>query len=1073
VLKDAQANAHLIKFEDLDSNHPIVQKMVEDVVAAYDTARAALFPKDNKLYDTAMYMVNAALNYAKDSGRFDIFSHTFKQVQDMRETYYSNKYKAKEPVAPKKVPQQLSFKDVKPVASAPSSDISALKQQVLDYGKLPNRSIPANRVLKTIEGKGNPGDVVVSYQKEGATHFRPTPPNKLRPGETVVWDGKQSLPKATPGIDYLPFDSELVAAQAKKIGDDFKAGKITQQQFDTQAWELAQKYDGSIAKADYNTGEVRIVPRGTVITKAPVNIFDRGYGGNAMNGQKRYSNELGFESDSLNDVYRNLTENGYKPGARKGDGSAGDDFWQGSRIERWYKAEQPKRISAPPPAPAKSVSELPKPNKLNGKPDLATPLDKGGNPRAHWKLHLAVDPKNYAAVDAVVKDLLDSGQIKDYKQGRNSGQEGKDFTIYIGPKEQAQLVADHLTNKVGHLLDNPKGEALIDDTSFGGKVMGRFDANDKDMAQYGSQGIPYTKDDMGQKTWGSVTSEQARANADKILRERYGEFYTGTSKSTSNLPQPKATTRLATPEEKAAIANKPAPSVPGDYADLYNQINNPPNVRFKADQTRGGKVSGMVLTPEKMRQLSSKFNRTETLTSKGDVYNKGTDREQMNRWFQDFVATDEYYRKISNNTFKLDPETLGPVRIADGISLDELMGKPAPEKIGPTIPPLPDAAKDLNGRELLEQIKAKLGDDAEKNFDEMDPVQADIYRVQLAREIFGVDPLNPLTNPKGSAEHARGTELLQKYLDDMDSRKAKYESDTAKGAAKTEQYNLDMQKVTESLMAERFQAQLKAREGAYKKVKQSFFDYRDKNRIDQVLGTLLPFQYWARQNFAYLARHFAANPYHFAAILNYYKQQEKQNSDPTIPGYAKSNMHIADVSPGVHLMWDNSSMDPFTPFGSNQIMGGLVMMDDNEFEAATQGGKVANSQPFGIADIGKFIFGKDVVSKTQIDPKTGKPKVIARDKGLAGSWLNPNPMIKDSLLQTGLFNKAVSGALGPDQTTFGQDYPEETRAAHASASWFPAANLYAATAAATPIGPALRSAGITKGEFNPVQPLTK
>jgi hypothetical protein len=91
---NARANANLIRLEDIDSSHPIVQKMIEDTLDAYDANRITLFPQDNALYDAAHFMINAAINYAHDSGRYDLFSTTFKDAQATREAMYAMKYKA-------------------------------------------------------------------------------------------------------------------------------------------------------------------------------------------------------------------------------------------------------------------------------------------------------------------------------------------------------------------------------------------------------------------------------------------------------------------------------------------------------------------------------------------------------------------------------------------------------------------------------------------------------------------------------------------------------------------------------------------------------------------------------------------------------------------------------------------------------------------------------------------------------------------------------------------------------------------------------------------------------------------
>jgi hypothetical protein len=658
-----------------------------------------------------------------------------------------------------------------------------------------------------------------------------------------------------------------------------------------------------------------------------------------------------------------------------------------------------------------------------------------------------------------LKDRYESGarmtpqQVREYEAWRDS-QPIRNMASEAGvqlPQNEslfngAETLADY--NKIIRQFE-PKKSSISD--SSGGEALRVKDPNhqaqlaqalfDKDLGAL-NQLIEDVRRDpryeegvigKGQGPFGT-DKDRSGANADRVV-ERIKQYWND-----------------ANAVDTASPGLPPRPRTAPDYTDLYDRVNRPPAVRFKADRPRGGKSMGQVLTPDAMKKMAARFNRTDTFRTSGEVYNKGTDRAQLNRWFQDFMATDQYYRQISNNTFKLDPDTLSPVRISDGVSLDELMGKPAPARIGPEIPPLPTEAEGISVPDLMEAIKARYGDDAVKNFNEMDPAQADIIQQEISRSILGIDPLNPLTNPKGGAEHAKAVELLQKFLDDMDTRKADYEGRVETGEAKTAQYNLDMKTVTQSLLAERFQAAYRAKEAAYNKTKGAFFDYRDKNRIDQVLGTVLPFQYWARQNFAYLARHFAANPYHFAAVLNFYQQLEKENSsDPTIPGYSKYDIYIAKLPGGENFMWDFGSLFPYNPLGQNNTFGGLAIMTDDDLANAN----VANKEPLSILEVA---FGKDVV-------KNGK--VVGRSKGIAPSFLRPNPAIED-FLQTGIPNKwfTTLGWTGPGQSTLGQDYPEETRGQHARLGVIPAASDYRSIGAMTGITKAMREAGIVKGDLD-------
>jgi hypothetical protein len=105
----------------------------------------------------------------------------------------------------------------------------------------------------------------------------------------------------------------------------------------------------------------------------------------------------------------------------------------------------------------------------------------------------------------------------------------------------------------------------------------------------------------------TVDTDKSKANADRTANrlQQYWKDANAVDTGSPGLPE-------ATPGPKA------------DYSALYEQVNNPPAVRFKVDQVRGGKTMGQVLSPDAMRKMASKFNRTETLTSKGDVYNKAT-----------------------------------------------------------------------------------------------------------------------------------------------------------------------------------------------------------------------------------------------------------------------------------------------------------------------------------------------------------------------------------------------------------------------------------------------------------------
>lgn len=174
---------------------------------------------------------------------------------------------------------------------------------------------------------------------------------------------------------------------------------------------------------------------------------------------------------------------------------------------------------------AQTPSAVPSGLNRQAMPQKMTPelIQKIKDKHAGWKLHLASDKPEY-----VSRWLKDRGYT--HKVGR-SGQEGKDLTVYIGSKADTIRVADDIENNIAHLLNDPHGETLTDDIAFTNKVWGRFSVSqvDTEFHQYGSEGIPYLNDDMARRGRGDIDANTARQNADRILRERYGEFYSGES----------------------------------------------------------------------------------------------------------------------------------------------------------------------------------------------------------------------------------------------------------------------------------------------------------------------------------------------------------------------------------------------------------------------------------------------------------------------------------------------------------------------------------------------------------------
>jgi hypothetical protein len=157
-----------------------------------------------------------------------------------------------------------------------------------------------------------------------------------------------------------------------------------------------------------------------------------------------------------------------------------------------------------------------------GSVDPAT-LDSMKNAGFGWKLHLTT--QNQQSVSDILKDM----GVR-HKVGRGGGQTGKDITAYIGSKDEADRIASELSKRAGNLLDTPAGDVLKDDIEIAPNIMGRFDARgDLEFHQYGGEGIPFFQNDMD--PWNKRPFDVAYSAADQRLREKYGDFYSGSSKT--------------------------------------------------------------------------------------------------------------------------------------------------------------------------------------------------------------------------------------------------------------------------------------------------------------------------------------------------------------------------------------------------------------------------------------------------------------------------------------------------------------------------------------------------------------
>jgi len=140
---------------------------------------------------------------------------------------------------------------------------------------------------------------------------------------------------------------------------------------------------------------------------------------------------------------------------------------------------------------------------------------------------------------------------------------GGDIILYIGSREHLNIVANDLVKHFGDRLPPPR-EFTVRDAIPVFKdinVWARFSvpADWIFFTQYGGPGIPGLR---SAGTWiggERVFSPEALAETDRVLRERYGVFYTGEAKETGK-ETAKAEAPAAAPAEAPAAAPAEAPA---------------------------------------------------------------------------------------------------------------------------------------------------------------------------------------------------------------------------------------------------------------------------------------------------------------------------------------------------------------------------------------------------------------------------------------------------------------------------------------------------------------------------------
>jgi len=87
-----------------------------------------------------------------------------------------------------------------------------------------------------------------------------------------------------------------------------------------------------------------------------------------------------------------------------------------------------------------------------------------------WKLHLNVNPQHYETVHAWLWKETSVG----YEHYAAGPEAGKDFSLFVGPKQDADELADRVSQEIGHLLDEPGNFDLQNNILLTSKVCGRF-----------------------------------------------------------------------------------------------------------------------------------------------------------------------------------------------------------------------------------------------------------------------------------------------------------------------------------------------------------------------------------------------------------------------------------------------------------------------------------------------------------------------------------------------------------------------------------------------------------------------
>jgi hypothetical protein len=437
----------------------------------------------------------------------------------------------------------------------------------------------------------------------------------------------------------------------------------------------------------------------------------------------------------------------------------------------------------------------------------------------------------------------------------------------------------------------------------------------------------------------------------------------------------------------------------------------------------------------------------QSIPSLKELYNKfeKVTAAQRATYLQDMLSTDQWIRDTSGNRYGLDPQTLEPINLDSKVHLSTEYNSQPVAPLSPDFKPLLDIK--FNG-DLVTYIKNleifdENGDPIalNKRWDELDLPARDLITSRVAMDILEVDPfrLNQI-DLQVQAQSKSARELIATLQSDIAERFSTYSNSVKITLQEKSQIAQEVQNLEREMVGIRERAKITALQEADTTISKTFFDYNNKNLIDQALNSLVPFNFWLRQNFSYIARHFSNHPMHYAAVLNFYKEVEEQNSD--LPDYAKGNIRLWTNPDGSVVLWNFNSVLPLNPLGDSESIL-KVTTDPNEIN------KTVNK-----VDLGVLLFGQD---------KAGGN----REKGIIPTFFRPNPVI-DAVLKTGKINEGLK-AMGLVKDGFGGSGDPNKQ----TLSIIPSRGFIRDVGAATGITQQLRNLGLPIADLDLEAPLNE